>query len=554
MPGVSEQREPRREDLDAIAVALLLCVVVPSAIPTLVYGWRLERKHEWNRKVRHGVSLGSLIAAIGMVVLLGISRVATWTAEIWIAAFRKDLIGVVVGLARLALVGIPAGLAGGMLCRRWREHEERHHPVKGPRAVQERTERRMNHTAALVVSKPVPLTIDGLPVVGAWLDGDAEACRRGRWAVIPADAPHVVAIGASGSGKSTAIRQLVTATMLGDGLRHRVIFIDGKEELDMGIRLAQRAYQNGMPIDRIRLWPTSGPLDLWRYDTPQQGADLFHALAEWSESYYEAIARTAARLVFDDPRGAPRSFEEILGRLDATALKAVWAGTPESVAAASLNATLISGVHLRFHAISSALRNIQAVPDGRGGWAIEDGDLVHIALPSSTTPLVASGLGRALLLDLMQMIRSPNRRTDPRPILCVIEELGSIVDRDEMSARAVIEGMERSRSAGVRMILSGQTPASFGDPSVQERLLASGALVLATRMADGGEAVLRFLGTRTRPEASIGVASDGSMLDQGSLRFQEQFAVDPNAIRTMPTGRALLIHQGRWAMVQVPMS
>ena len=153
----------------------------------------------------------------------------------------------------------------------------------------------------------------------------------------------------------------------------------------------------------------------------------------------------------------------------------------------------------------------------------------------------------------MQMIRSPQRRGDDRRMLCVIEELGSIVDRDEASAKAVIEGMERSRSAGVRMIISGQTPASFGEPIVQERLLASGALILVTRMADGGEVALRLLGTRSRPEASIGVTAEGTLLGQGSLRMQEQFAVDPNAIRTMPTGRALLIHQGKWAMVQVPL-
>ena len=88
---------------------------------------------------------------------------------------------------------------------------------------------------------------------------------------------------------------------------------------------------------------------------------------------------------------------------------------------------------------------------------------------------------------------------------------------------------------------------------VQERLLASGALILVTRMADGGEVALRLLGTRSRPEASIGVTAEGTLLGQGSLRMQEQFAVDPNAIRTMPTGRALLIHQGKWAMVQVPL-
>ena len=127
------------------------------------------------------------------------------------------------------------------------------------------------------------------------------------------------------------------------------------------------------------------------------------------------------------------------------------------------------------------------------------------------------------------------------------------IKRDEMSARSVVEGMERARSVSVRMVLSGQSPASFGDPATQERLLASGATILTTRMADP-EPILNLLGTRTRPEASIGVASDGTYLQQGSLRMQQQWAVDPGVLRSLPTGRALLIHQGRWALIQVPPS
>ena len=543
----------RHESLDAALVALLAGLLMPSAIPTLLWGWKLERQHEWNARVRHGLSLGAAAVASLVCWIVGLGRLVAWTSSFWSAAFERRLAVAAWWLVFLAVVELPAGLAVGMLCRRWREFEERSHPVKGPSKVQGREERRMAEAAALVVRQPVPASIDGLPVVGAWLGGDALACRRGKWAVIPAEAPHIVAIGASGSGKSTAIRQIIGASLDEGCRRERVIFIDGKEDEEMGEKLAQRALSVGVEPSRIFLWPSSGPMDLWRFDTTQQGADRLYALADHSELFYAAVTRTAARLVFDDPRGAPRSFDEILARLDATALRAVWAGTPELAVAASLNAQMIGGLQLRYHAIAAALRNIGAAPEGRGGWSISDGDLIHVALPSSSTPIVAAGLGRALLLDLMQMIRSPQRRGDDRRMLCVIEELGSIVDRDEASAKAVIEGMERSRSAGVRMIISGQTPASFGEPIVQERLLASGALILVTRMADGGEVALRLLGTRSRPEASIGVTSEGTLLGQGSLRMQEQFAVDPNAIRTMPTGRALLIHQGKWAMVQVPL-
>ena len=151
----------------------------------------------------------------------------------------------------------------------------------------------------------------------------------------------------------------------------------------------------------------------------------------------------------------------------------------------------------------------------------------------------------------MSFIRNPMRRDMSVPMTCVIEELGAIVQQDQVAAASVVETLERARSAGVRMVLSGQVVASFGDPTTQARLLTSGSTILAMRMSDP-EPVLNLLGTRPRPEASIGIGYDGALLDQGSMRMQDQWAVHPSVMRSLPTGRALQIRNGRSALVQVP--
>ena len=549
MPGVDPKAHESRA-LTALELTGVLGVIFPPAIPSLAFGWVLERRHEWNARVRHGLAIGALLAA-GLVVIAaspGWHIVAL--GEFWAGIVSGDINQAAGGAIRLVPFSVTAGTGLGMLLRRLHEHELRSHPVRGVEVTKQREARQMSHRASVYARVPtVPLTIDGLEVVGAWLGGDAEACRRGSWAVLPAGS-HLVAIGASGSGKTTAISQIVRASMLGDGRRQRVIFIDGKEDQETGFELARIALGGGMSRNAIRLWPLSGPMDLWR-GSAQELADRFHALADFTEPFYESIARTAAKLSIDDPRGLPRSLDEILSRMESAALKATWAGTPNAEVASKLTAELLGGVRLRYFALSAALRNIGAIPDGPGGWSYEDAAFAHIALPTSTTPLVAAGFGRALLLDFVSYIRNSQRRVMTQPLLCVIEELGAIIQRDPVAAASVVETLERARSAGVRMVLSGQVLDSFGEPQTQTRLLTSGATILAMRMADP-EPILNLLGTRARPEASIGVGADGGLLDQGSLRMQEQWAVDPQFLRTAEAGRGVLIHQGRFALVQVP--
>jgi hypothetical protein len=273
---------------------------------------------------------------------------------------------------------------------------------------------------------------------------------------------------------------------------------------------------------------------------------------EWTEPYYETIAKSALRLAIDDPRGLPASLGEILSRLDSAQLKGAYAGTPLAEVASKLTPELVGGVKLRYYSLDAALKAVGAIPsdDSARGWSIDDVDFTYISLPTSTTPIVAAGFGRALLLDVMTWLRSPARRRDGRKVLLVVEELGALVGNDEVTARNIVEMLERARSAGCQVILSGQSLGSFGDERLAYRILHSGASTICMRVSDP-ESVLSLVGTRPRPEASLGITVDGSFLDQGSVRFQEQFAIAPDDLRTLPLGRAFLIHQGRFTLTQV---
>jgi hypothetical protein len=331
-----------------------------------------------------------------------------------------------------------------------------------------------------------------------------------------------------------------------------VIVVDGKEDPEAANSFAVGAQRHGYDASAVKLWPQDGPIDLLQ-GSGEAIADRIHALSTWTEPYYESVARLAIKLAVDQPGGPPRILRELVGRLDGASLKAAWAGTDRSDVASRLTTELIAGVKMRYFSLVAALENIGAVSRtaSERGWTFSDARAMWITLPTSTTPVIASGFARALLVDLIGYLRDPMRRTDERPILLVIEEMGALVGDDPVMARTLPEVLERARSANVRVILSGQTPESLGDQTMQARLLRSGTAVVAMRMPFP-EPVLELLGTRARPEASLGIGIDGTHLDQGSVRLQQQFAVAPDEIRSLSVGRAILIHQGKFSQFQVP--
>ena len=275
-------------------------------------------------------------------------------------------------------------------------------------------------------------------MLGPWLDGDAGAeAKSGPWAVVPETAFHLLAVGATGAGKSVMIERLVMAAL---ARGERVVFLDGKQSATAGPSLAAQAAAVGVPRHRIRLWPEGGPIDLL-LGQPQEVLDRVHAMSTYGEPYYETVARSALRLVVDHPKGQPRTFGELMARLDLTGLKAAYVGTPMASVVASLNAELVGGIRLRYHGLEAALAKIGAISSdpARTGWTWEDADVSYISLPTATAPVVAAGFGRSLLLDLLAYQRDPERRKDSRPMLLVIEELGALLGDDPTMARGVVE-------------------------------------------------------------------------------------------------------------------
>ncbi len=530
----------------ALAALALLALIAPLATITGVLALRWSRANDHRPRTQRRALAAALTATAAATLLT--TTFYAWAWRLWWHALTTSSFDLMLVPATLAMlpIALPLGVAVGVGGWELWHRQAASHPLHGRAARLRRTERIRANRAAMACSAEVPLTASSQPVLGAWLDGEHSASwTSGPWSLLPSDTSHVVALGASGGGKTQSILRVAIAHL---ALGWQVIVIDGKEEPATAAEFARLAANHAR---RIGTWPGPHSIDLFRGEAGTQ-RDRWMAAMNWTEPYYRSVANSILTLAFDEPTGPPRSAPELLSRLDLAHLKATWSGTPRGPLAAALTPSELQGIRHRTFALLNDLASLGAIPSNTTGssWSWEDSDAAWITLPTSTRPEAAAALGRALLVDAISYLRDPARRRINRPVLLIVEELGALVSADPLTANLVIETVERGRSANVRCIVSAQTPEGLGDISDQARLLHGGAAVLAHRMPNP-EPVVKLLGTKLDFEASLGVADTGELGAHGSLREQHQWRVHPDVLRQLPIGHALLVHAGQWALVAI---
>lgn len=138
---------------------------------------------------------------------------------------------------------------------------------------------------------------------------------------------------------------------------------------------------------------------------------------------------------------------------------------------------------------------------------------------------------------LVRVLRSGQKAA---PLLVVMDEFAQLPDAATDPAELGAKLMETARSAGLGLILAGQSEAGLSAvPEMRRRLLGSGAALIAGRTKDP-EALAQMVGTTTRLEAAG--HADGSQLTSG--RTQHAYLLDPNRLRRAGVGQFWLYQAG----------
>ncbi len=359
---------------------------------------------------------------------------------------------------------------------------------------------------------------------------------------------HLCIIGGTGTGKTVTQLRLVSAFMrlsqLNTGApRIRIIFVDAKGLADenrrqFGELARDRGYRN------VRYWPEH-PLrgfDGTAAQLRERLSGLFHG-GESPFHHAEAVTMLDLALGAGLP---PRSLAELIERVrpGVTATLYELQGTERSLAlkteASSFNNSQWNSVYLRLRALAATIGD--TFDSSTSAWSLRDVDAAWISVPGTSAPQTAGDVATWILAMIGELAASHDQR---RTIVCLDEF--SAVGQDQRASQFAAGLVERTRSAGIAIVIGAQTVASLGDAA--DRLLQTCGTVMSHR-TPLPDAIVELAGTVQTWEDSQLVDGLGVRVAT-SGRLQQQYRVPPDLLRSLPRGEAVIIHAGRWAHVAV---
>jgi conjugal transfer pilus assembly protein TraD len=374
---------------------------------------------------------------------------------------------------------------------------------------------------------------------------------------------HALILGASGAGKSTSLLQILTDHI---GRGTPVVAIDMKGSPAFAGTLAGAAASAGRPF---ALWTPDGGAH-WNplaHGNPTELKDKLIATERFTEPHYQRAAERYVQTVLHvfahaEPQRAP-TLGAVVALMDPTRLAAVVRRLPRATAdrvqdyLSTLTPDQISavrGLGTRLAIISESHTGafLEPAPAGRSDptidvrAALRGPEVILFSLNSSTYGKLSAQLGTLAVQDLVSAVGDRLTRQAPGQ-----EPAQAIIAIDEFSALGsdnVISLLARGRESGASVLLATQELADLdrAAPGLRDQVLGNTAVKLAHRqdVPASAQTIAQIAGTLRVWDETERIGS-GLLGDRhagrGTRRQVEQFVVHPNEIKSLPTGRAVLI-------------
>jgi hypothetical protein len=398
-----------------------------------------------------------------------------------------------------------------------------------------RRERRIARKAKSAAAEPN--RSEGL-FLGYALGGDRLLPRRRGRVYLPLErlAHHLLVAGATGSGKPETVLRI--ADSLARASNWKIVFIDGKGDPQTMNRFATLMEDAGR---NVWLFPND-PYDGWRGSSTEIAGRLLQLIdfaQEGGGTYYRDLAVSTIRLACGAPAGPPRSAAELLERLHRNALLSLY--PKQSLAVneiTALDKQQLDGIRARYAAFFTTVAgNLD------GTAALDEIDTGYFLLDGLRLKHETGHLARFLVEEFTQWAVA--RKPREQRVLLIVDEFSAIAE----AGHALVDVVERMRSFGVAAILCPQLAEGMGSPEAAARIIGSAQTILLHATATP-EQLVQAGGTR-RVEFTTRQLQGDAYTGLGSIRVEDEYRADPNAVRRLKPGQCFAIGSGLAMKLQV---
>ena len=428
-----------------------------------------------------------------------------------------------------------------------------------PRSVEEwfreaakhrRTEKMRQLVAAEQIEKrPIPRQSGVIPL-GVFLEGEtfpsnSGICVQEQWLCLNTQvrAGHSLALGMTRSGKTeTQKRYLFEAAM---NTNADIYLIDGKGEEGLTQFFRNTCYASGRgnpPIlrlgDKGRTHPYNGfngsaeaiynrLVEITKMGKAQGGARFY---AQMDRSILLPVCKSVHQ-------GPPRSFLEIIQRIDETWLKEECRSNP--VARSVLKGVKASDLITLKRSLYTFYEEFRYAMHPQG-FSFDNSRCAIFSLPASSQ----KDSGKRFLDFLIEDFKDFTLRKDPeRRVILMVDELNAL-GSDNMA-----DLLKQCQSKNTTVFISVQDASSLGK-DVQIQDLLANIDVYYLLQSNFPELIAAIAGTQDSVEPTIQYDT-GEATGLGSIRKQDQFRVHPNDVRELSTGEAFVIQGNKAARIKV---
>jgi conjugal transfer pilus assembly protein TraD len=366
---------------------------------------------------------------------------------------------------------------------------------------------------------------------------------------------HGLILGATGAGKSTTLLAILTDRVRRGG---SVVAIDMKGSPEFTRALGDAAAAAGRPFRR---WTLEGP-ERWNplaHGNATELKDKLIATERFSEPHYQRAAerylQTAIQVLGRAHPDQPPTLAAVVAAMDPRRLARMLrdADGPfaervqdylESLSPDQLSA--VNGLATRLALLSEShageyLTGGESAIDLRR--ALTGPEVVVFSLNSSSYARLSAQVGTLVVQDLVAAAGDRLTRSVPGQAIIGIDEF-SALDSDN-----VVALLARGREAGVPVLLATQEFADLerAGRGVRDQVSGVTAVKIAHRQDVPASArmIAEMVGTRRVWESTVGVRRHPLLGTRQSghatQRQVERFIIDPNEIKSLPTGHAVVI-------------